>query len=86
MVQDEPESLGWDRHPDIRTYLAAVKETFCREAGLPPPEWTQKPDYFLKEPWFAGHLENLKAVLLVESPIPFRKRNLFVFANAISRV
>ena len=86
MVQDEPERLGWDRPPDIRAYLAAVTETLCREAGLTPPDWTQKPDYFLKEPWFAGHLENLKAILLVESPIPFRRRNLFVSANALSRV
>ena len=86
MVQDEPESLGWERHPDIRAYLAAVTETLCREAGLTPPDWTQRPDYFLKEPWFAGHLENLKAILLVESPIPFRRRNLFVSANALSRV
>jgi hypothetical protein len=86
MVQDEPESRGWDRHRDIRAYLAAVTETLCREAGLPPPDWTQRPDYFLKEPWFAGHLENLKAILLVESPIPFRRRNLFVSANALSRV
>jgi len=37
MVQDEPESLGWDRHPDVRAYLAAVSEALCREAGLPPP-------------------------------------------------
>jgi len=86
MVQDEPESLGWDRHPDVRAYLAAVSEALCREAGLPPPDWTQKSDYFLKEPWFAGQLENLKAILLVESPIPFRRRNLFVSANALSRV
>ena len=86
MVQDEPKSLGGDRPPDIRAYLAAVTESLCREAGLTPPEWTQKPDYFLKEPWFAGHLENLKAILLVESPIPFRRRNLFVSANALSRV
>jgi hypothetical protein len=85
MVQDESERLGWDRPPDIRAYLAAVTETLCREAGLTPPNWTHKPDYFLKEPWFAGHLENLKVILLVESPIPFRRRNLFVSANALSR-
>jgi hypothetical protein len=86
MVQDEPEGLGGDRPPDVRAYLAAVTETLCREAGLTFPDWTQKPDYFLKEPWFAGHLENLKAILLVESPIPFRRRNLFVSANALSRI
>jgi hypothetical protein len=86
MVQDEPGSLDGDKPPDIRAYLAAITETLCREAGLTPPDWTQKPDYFLKEPWFAGGLENLKAILLVESPIPFRRRNLFVSANALSRV
>jgi hypothetical protein len=86
MVQDEPEALDSKRQVDIRAYLAAVVETLCREVGIFPPDWTQKPVYFLKEPWFAGNLENLKAILLVESPVPFRRRNLFVSANALSRV
>ena len=30
--------------------------------------------------------ENLKASALVESPVPFRSRNVFVFANFLDRV
>ena len=62
-----------------------VVESLCREAGLVPPQWTEAPACFLQRPWFAGGLENLKAILLCESPVPFRRRNLFVSANALSR-
>lgn len=86
LVKENPEPIQSKEFKDVDAYLAAVTEYLCREAGLPPPDWTEKPEYFLKEPWFAGGLENLKAILLVESPIPFRRRNLFVSANAMTRV
>ena len=86
LVNEEPERVEVEGYRDVNAYLAAVAETLCREAGLAPPAWTEKSDYFLPEPWFAGGLENLKAVLLVESPIPFRRRNLFVSENAMTRV
>jgi hypothetical protein len=70
----------------VNAYLAAVAETLCREAGLSPPAWTEEPGRFLRMPWFAGGgLESLKALLLAESPVAFRRRNLFVSANALAR-
>jgi hypothetical protein len=86
LVAEEPEGIYRQGYEDINAYLAAVAETLCRETGLAPPRWTEKPDYFLAEPWFAGGLENLKAILLVESSVPFRRRNLFVSENAMTRV
>jgi hypothetical protein len=86
LVHEEPERVAVEGYRDVNAYLAAVAETLCREAGLTPPAWTEKSEYFLPEPWFAGGLENLKAILLVESPIPFRRRNLFVSENAMTRV
>jgi len=82
LVCDAPESTG---QPETDAYLAALTESLCQEAGLRPPAWTQDPSYYLKQPWFAGGLENLKAILLAESPAAFRRRNLFVSANALSR-
>ena len=73
------------KHADCNAYLAAVAETLCREASLPPPAWTEAPLCYLHRPWFAGGMETLKAILLVESPVAFRRRNLFVSANAMSR-
>lgn len=86
LVKDKPERIQTEGFEDVDAYLAAVTETLCREAGISPPEWTERPEYFLHEPWFAGGLENLKAILLAESPVPFRRRNLFVSANAMTRV
>jgi hypothetical protein len=85
LVRDAPEWLDVETHADCNAYLAAVTETLCREAAIPPPDWTETPICYLHRPWFAGGLETLKAILLVESPVPFRRRNLFVSANALAR-
>lgn len=82
LICEPPESTG---QPETDAYLAALTESLCQESGLPAPAWTQHPSYYLKRPWFAGGLESLKAILLAESPAPFRRRNLFVSANALSR-
>jgi hypothetical protein len=36
-------------------------------------------------PFFAGGLEDLKATLLVESPVAFRRRMLFVGKDVLDR-
>ena len=86
LVCETPVWLDVETHADCNAYLAAVAETLCREAALPPPAWTESPLCYLHRPWFAGGMETLKAILLVESPVPFRRRNLFVSANALVRV
>lgn len=83
LVAERPESTG---EPATDAYFAAVAESLCRECGLPPPEWTESPAYYLSRPWFGGNLESLKAILLAESPPCFRRRNIFVSANALQRV
>jgi hypothetical protein len=67
------------------SYFAACVEYLCLESHIPMPGWIHKKQYFLKEPFFAGGLESLKAFLLVESPLPFRRRNIFVSENALER-
>ena len=66
-------------------YLAAVAEHLARRFALAVPPWTAAPHRFLKEPYFAGGFESLKAILLVESPLAFRRRNIFVGHDALSR-
>jgi hypothetical protein len=56
-------------------YLAAVAEHLALKYG----------QRFLDKPFFAGGLETLKAILLVESPLAFRRRQIFVSANALAR-
>lgn len=66
-------------------YLAATAEWLAWRFDLPPPAWAFAPSRSLHRPWFASHLAALRAVLLWESPAPFRSRNLFVSENALSR-
>jgi hypothetical protein len=77
----EPTSLGQVQD----AYLAALAEHLALESRLATPEWTEQPGRFLSEPFFAGGLESLKAILLVESPLAFRRRLIFISANGLSR-
>ena len=67
-------------------YLAAVAESLAQSAGLDTPSWAYAEDRKLRKPWFALPYAGLRAVLLLESPAAFRSRNLFVSANALTRV
>lgn len=67
------------------SYFAASVEYLCLENRIPIPGWVHNKKYFLEEPFFAGGLESVKAFLLVESPLPFRRRNIFVSENALGR-
>ena len=80
-VQDEPQTLG----PIEDSYIAAVAEHLSASEGLAAQAWTEKPSRFLDVPSFAGGLESLKAALIVESPAAFRRRLIFISANALDR-
>ncbi len=67
-------------------YLAATAESLAYGANFPAPHWVFAADRILRRPWFALPWASLRAVLLLESPAPFRARNLFVSANALTRV
>lgn len=66
-------------------YIAAVAEHLSHSYGLRIPEWTETHGNGLHEPFFAGDLQSLKGVLVVESPLAFRRRLLFVSKDALSR-
>jgi len=82
MIAGQPRLSG-----DIRrdAYLAAVAEHLAFRYGLTVPTWTDEPSRFLKRPYFPAGLESLKAILLVESPVAFRRRLIFVGSDPLSR-
>jgi hypothetical protein len=78
----EPIVLTGDR---MDALLAATAETLCKEMDLEAPDWlTRVPPCEI--PWFVAGLENLKAIALAESPLPFRWRKIFVTEGFLSRV
>jgi hypothetical protein len=80
-IKDAPARMD----PIHDAYVAAVAEHLGLRFGLTVPPWVDEPHRFLVRPFFAGGLETLKAILLVESPLAFRRRQIFVSANALSR-
>lgn len=81
MIAEEPIALGQLRD----AWLGAVGEHLARRWNLDIPIWVDQPHRFLKRPFFAGGLESLKAILLAESPLAFRKRQIFVEAEPLRR-
>lgn len=69
-----------------KAYVAAAVELLSLKNNLEIPGWVFEKKYFLKDPFFVGGLESLKAFLIVESPLPFRRRNIFVSENVLQRV
>ena len=68
----------------IDSYLAAVAVELSFDLCRARPAWTRDRERVLQTPWFAAKSDDLRAVLLHESPAGFRERNLFVSENALS--
>lgn len=85
-IAEEPRLLSniFDGGERVDAYLAAVAVELSFVLGRARPAWTQGPGRVLGQPWFAAKSDELRIVLLHESPAGFRERNLFVSANALS--
>jgi len=65
--------------------LASTAEQLCADMGLECPDWVLQVPACLS-PWFVAGMQSLKAIALVESPLRFRIRKIFVLENFLSRV
>lgn len=78
----EPFSLGDERKDAV---LAGVIETLCDEMNIAIPGWLDSVPA-CREPYFVSGFESLKAIAIVESPVRFRLRKVFVMENFLFRV
>jgi hypothetical protein len=70
---------------DKDAVFAGVIETLCDELGIQIPSWlTDVPP--CGRPLFLSGMESLKAIAIVQSPVRFRIRKVFVMENFLSRV
>jgi len=78
----EPFKLGDDK---IDALIASTVEYLSDELEIEPPNWLNAIPP-CDEPYFVSGIENLKATAIVESPLRFRIRKIFVLENFLSRV
>ncbi len=69
----------------LANYVCALVEQAAHLCKLPPPEWTKAVEP-LSEPYFAAPFASLRPHLLRASPVPFRRRQLFVDSSLGDRV
>ena len=83
LIREDPREL----HPDEKMYalLQSIGIQLCSEHGMRPRGWLVK-RAFLPEPWFVSGMKSLYASALKESPVSFRKNNIFVLENFLVRV
>jgi hypothetical protein len=71
--------------PYLANYVAAMIEQAAHLKSVRPPQWTSGVAP-LAQPAFITPLMVLRAHLLLESPVPFRRRNIFIDSTIGDRV
>lgn len=72
--------------PDFEmAYIAAMVEQAASIRQVTAPAWTARVKS-IDQPWFASSLFGLRLHLLLSSPPPFRRRNIFVDSSIGDRV
>lgn len=80
--QDAPGRTG---EPQVDAAMAALAEHLARRDGWAAPAWSQEPDRDTPQWWFVTDLAGLHPRALVESPVSFRKRGVFITRDALVR-
>jgi len=71
--------------PFLKNYVAAMVEQAAHLKSVTPPPWTRRVAP-LESPYFATALGSLRLHLLGASPVPFKRRNIFVDSSLGARV
>ena len=85
MVKEEPKSFN-EIPARYYSILAATVHRLCRLHNIEVPRWVFHTKYTLDQPYFSMDTTGeLRLVFLIESPIEFKARNIFVESNVLSR-
>ena len=71
--------------PYWKNYVAAMIEQAAQAKKIAPPDWVRQIEP-LAEPHFVTPMKSLRTHLLRASPVPFRRRNIFVDSTVGDRV
>lgn len=81
LIEEAPSLPPEDKH--WSALCAAIVEEVCRRTALPCPPWTERTDFFLKEPWWYFPQSSQREWLQATTPEPFRRRNVFVGGSVL---
>ena len=68
-----------------KALLCSIVLALCNEQNIEAPAWAWE-KHFLPKPWFVSGIKNLYATAIIESPVWFKKNNIFVLGNFLNRV
>jgi len=72
---------------EYRCFYAALVEFLINKNNKQLPEWINKKEYKLKTPWFINDYKtaDLRILIMVEAPVEFKSRNIFIETDAFNR-
>ena len=71
---------------EFQAFVAASVDYLAHTLNKITPTWAMKKEFELAEPLFpSGLIGDIKAVMLIESPIEYKVRNIYVLRNILSR-
>jgi len=82
LFQQRPDETGDNR---VDAALAGLAEHLARRDGWLPPAWAFEQERYARPWWFVSGVRSWHALALVESPLAFRKRGVFLTGAALDR-
>ena len=68
-------------------FYAGVVEELAKEQNMSIPQWVFQNKYYLPEPVFLGGLKGeYRIFIIIETPLAFKIRNIFVGDNVLDRL
>jgi hypothetical protein len=83
LFQEAPPATG---DCGVDAAIAAFAEHLARRDGWRPPSWAFDEGRYAEPWWFVSGVRAWHAIALVESPLAFRKRGVFLTSSALERV
>lgn len=83
LIAEPPATIATREGKRWAAFCAAVVEELCSRTGFPCPTWTEQSDYFLKQPWFYYSDVYQRDWLVLTTPEPFKRRNIFIGGNVL---
>jgi hypothetical protein len=81
IVAARPDSTG---DPRLDAMLAATVEYSCAMHRVAAPAWVNEPEYFLDRFWFVSGMTSLEADAMVNSPISYARRSIFINRESLT--